>query len=236
MRECQDLAEWASDIEREIQERADREQAGRKAEEARRRDEQRRLDDWFPVGPRAERQTWDTYEPQTPRQAATRDQLRLWAERGLGGDGRGWYCMGPVGVGKSHLAHAVANTFRARTAPVLAVSVPAFLARIRATYDAKASDDGGAIEAAAARVPLLILDDLGSERPTEWALERLFLLIDRRYELCLATGITTNWKPKDLQEMIGPRIVSRLLEMCDLMTLDGDDFRVGRAKNRGRSL
>lgn len=234
MQEAADLAEWADQLHREEQERQAARRAHAQADEARRRSRQARLDGWFSWGPRAQRQTWDAFTPHTPRQAAVRDRLQVWADGNLAE--RGWYLMGPVGTGKTHLAHAVANRLRDRTIPVLAVSVPYFLARLRATYDTRAQDAGAAMEAELATVPLLILDDLGTERPTDWALERLFLAIDQRYEACLPMGVTTNWKPKDLEEVIGGRLVSRLMEMCEPWTLDGADHRLTAAKTmRGRS-
>ena len=231
MQECVDLAAWAEDIERAERDRhaALAEQAA--AEERRRKARQAWLDTLFPWGPRAQRNTWATYHPRTARQAAIRDTLRAYAEAWDGPE-RGWYLMGPVGTGKSHLAHAVGNTLRAQGIPVLVASVPLWLDRLRAAYEAHddQEDRGDRLMREMATLPLVILDDLGAERPTEWALERLYLVIDQRYQACLPVGITTNWRPGDLADVLGSRIVSRLVEMCDLYTLDGGDYRVAQAR------
>ena len=64
---------------------------------------------------------------------------------------------------------------------------------------------------------LLVLDDLGTERPTEWALETLFKIVDYRYNEELPMIITTNCTPEDLKKHVGDRIFDRIRSMCALV-------------------
>src|SRR5262249_34596046 len=82
-------------------------------------------------------------------------------------------------------------------------------------------------------VPLLILDDLGTESATPWAREKLYQLVNHRYNQRLATVITTNLKPQAIE----PRIYSRL---CDpacgaIITIVGQDFRRRSLQSDGQN-
>ena len=83
------------------------------------------------------------------------------------------------------------------------------------------------------KVPLLIIDDLGKERPSEWTLEKLFTIINNRYENNLPVVITTNYNRDRLRERLANRtnyeiadaIISRLYEMCKGINIKGTDKR-----------
>lgn len=83
------------------------------------------------------------------------------------------------------------------------------------------------------KVPLLIIDDLGKERPSEWTLEKLFTIINNRYENNLPVVITTNYNIERLREglasnvnyEIADSIISKLYEMCKGINLSGKDKR-----------
>lgn len=75
------------------------------------------------------------------------------------------------------------------------------------------------------RVPLLGIDDLGVEKPTEWVLDRLFLLLNARYEANLPTFVTTNHNLATLRARVGMRAVDRLLETCEPIAVGGVNLR-----------
>ena len=78
----------------------------------------------------------------------------------------------------------------------------------------------------AARGGLLFLDDLGSSKITDWALDTLFYILDTRYNEMLPTIVASNLLPGDeLTALIGDRIVSRLAEDSTLIRFSGDDLR-----------
>ena len=83
-------------------------------------------------------------------------------------------------------------------------------------------------------VDLLVIDDLGKEKPTEWVLEKLFLIVNNRYNNYLPIVITTNYKRNQLRERlcinknysIVDSIISRLYEMCGGIEIKDDDHRM----------
>lgn len=76
-------------------------------------------------------------------------------------------------------------------------------------------------------VDYLILDDLGSERPTEWALSILQMILNNRYEEILPTIITSNFDLDTLSELLDDRIASRIYEMCRSVSFGEKDYRLG---------
>jgi DNA replication protein DnaC len=75
-------------------------------------------------------------------------------------------------------------------------------------------------------VRILVLDDLGVERPTPLVLESLYRIIDTRADEGLRTIVTSNGKPSALAATLGARIHSRLLGMCKVIHIDGPDGRL----------
>lgn len=141
--------------------------------------------------------------------------------------GRGLWLMGDIGTGKTTLAMLVSRTALEQGHTVAIYSVPRLLSVMRKTFDADA--DMGFLELmdSLASIDLLHLDDLGAERTNDWVLEQLYSLVNARYEEKRAVLVTTNYRPDELAEQIGPRTVSRLVEMCgDPLPLFGDDRRV----------
>jgi DNA replication protein DnaC len=146
--------------------------------------------------------------------------------------GRGIYFCGDVGVGKTHLAVAVMNELiQRKRVPSLFVTVPELLDNLRGAYN----DPGRDLDewmAAVQNADFLVLDDLGSERATDWVRERIFVVVNHRYREALPTIFTSNIGPKDLAEQLGERTASRIIAMCDWISLEGDDYRETTAKER----
>jgi DNA replication protein DnaC len=144
--------------------------------------------------------------------------------------GRGLYFCGGVGTGKTHLAVAVMNELmRRKRVPSLFVTVPELLDNLRETYNKPGRNLDEWMDAVQ-NAEFLVLDDLGSERPTEWVKERIFVIVNHRYRDALPTVFTSNIGPKDLAEQLGERTASRIIAMCDWIALEGDDYRETAAK------
>jgi DNA replication protein DnaC len=141
--------------------------------------------------------------------------------------GRGLWLMGDVGTGKTTLAMIVSKAAVEAGRTVAVYSLPRLLARIRRTYDADVGEDSyleffGRLTS----VDLLHIDDLGAEKSSDWVLEQLYAIVDERYEAERAMVVTTNLDQVSLEEQIGPRTVSRLVEICgDPLPLFGEDLR-----------
>ena len=142
-------------------------------------------------------------------------------------EGRGLWLMGDVGTGKTSLAMLVSKAALEHGRSVAIYSLPRLLARIRRTYDAEAGEQSYLefFERLAAG-DLLHVDDLGAEKRSDWVLEQLYALVDERYESQRSIVVTTNLDQASLEEQIGARTVSRLVEVCgDPLPLFGDDLR-----------
>ena len=84
-------------------------------------------------------------------------------------------------------------------------------------------------------VPLLVIDDLGKEQPTEWAISRIYAIINARYEALMPTIITTNYSEAELLRRLTPKdsndtttadaAIDRLREMCAAIVTTGDSWR-----------
>lgn len=157
--------------------------------------------------------------------------LREWEEHREAG--RGLFFCGEVGAGKTHLAVAVMNELMQRKrVPSLFVTVPELLDNLRGTYN----DPGKNLDEwmdVVKNADLLVLDDLGSERPTEWVRERLFVIVNHRYREALPTVFTSNIGPEELPAQLGARTASRVIAMCEGVKLDGGDYRETARNERG---
>ena len=145
-------------------------------------------------------------------------------------EGNGIWLHGSAGTGKTSLAMLISKTALEAGRSVAIYSLPRLLARIRRTYDTEAGEEGYlSFFDRLTSVDLLHLDDLGAEKRTDWVLEQLYAIVDRRYEEQRSIVVTTNMETPELKEQIGERTVSRLLQMCDMeRPVFGDDWRERR--------
>jgi DNA replication protein DnaC len=141
--------------------------------------------------------------------------------------GDGLWLMGDVGTGKTTLAMLVSKAAAEAERSVAIYSLPRLLARIRRTYDAEAGEQSYLeFFERLTSVDLLHIDDLGAEKRSDWVLEQLYAIVNERYETQRSVVVTTNLDQTALEEQIGPRTVSRLVEICgDPLPLFGDDLR-----------
>jgi DNA replication protein DnaC len=141
-------------------------------------------------------------------------------------EGRGLWLEGDVGTGKTTLAMLVSKAAVEAGRTVAIYSLPRLLARIRRTYDAESGEDSYLeFFERLTSVDLLHIDDLGAQKSSDWVLEQLYALVDERYESERSMVVTSNLGYDELKEQIGPRVVSRLTEMCQELPLYGEDLR-----------
>jgi DNA replication protein DnaC len=148
--------------------------------------------------------TFATFNPFVVGLRTIVPQVRTYARRP-----NGWLTLlGSYGVGKTHLAAAIAHETLERGEGVLFAVVPDLLDHLRTTFSPQSTIAYDEQFDLLRSAPLLILDDLGTESATPWAREKLYQLINHRYNYRLPTVITSNLKP----DAIEPRIFSRLCE------------------------
>jgi DNA replication protein DnaC len=139
-------------------------------------------------------------------------------------DPYGWLVLrGAVGCGKTHLAAAIANEAVRMRIPVLFAVVPDLLDHLRATFSPTSAIQYDELFEGVRSTFLLVLDDLGTESATPWAQEKLFQLINHRYNNQLPTVITTNRRLESLDERIVSRLGDRVL--CTVIEISARDYR-----------
>jgi DNA replication protein DnaC len=121
-----------------------------------------------------------------------------------------WFAIaGPSGKGKTRLAAAIGNYCREITERVLFVTVPDLLDRLRSGYHPQNPSSFDKVFDEVKTASLLILDDLGAESGSPWADEKLFQLINYRYNACLPTVFTLCVASQDIPS----RVATRLLDI-----------------------
>ena len=142
---------------------------------------------------------------------------------------QGIYIHGGVGTGKTHIAYAL-HKESVETAKVLSQfwNTTELFREIRLDISRTPEEKKHIEEELMANRTLLILDDIGAEKISDWVLEVFYLIINRRYENMLPTIFTSNLPISELAERIGDRTVSRIVEMCKVVRVDGKDRRLNK--------
>lgn len=134
--------------------------------------------------------------------------------------------IGPIGTGKSALAAILLRLrIERELADALYMTTPDLLAAIKATYGPRGEGSEPETIDAIKTTTLLVLDDLGAERPSEWVEEQLYRVVNYRYTALLPTIVTSNYPFAALKRRIGERITDRLNDMCDVVYLDTPNLR-----------
>lgn len=124
----------------------------------------------------------------------------------------GWLVFqGVNGCGKTHLAAAVVNHRYQNQEPALFIVVPDLLDHLRSTFSPESKQSYDQYFEAVKNTPLLVLDDFGKQTTSPWAKEKLYQLINYRYNARLATMVTTNHSIEEIREIYSP-IASRFAD------------------------
>lgn len=208
------------------------EQNRREAEEKRKRDRMQYLDGMRRTGfPDAEMREWTFAKSDHSDQRSETIARKYVANfNAMREQGTGLLLCGQVGTGKSFLAAAIANELISQGTPCLMTNFSRIISRVSEKIggDQKYLDNLN-------RFDLLIIDDLGAERDTEYTGEKVMDVIDARYRSGLPIIITTNLMPKDFSDTSDirrQRVFSRLKEMCIPLEVKGVDRRSRKMQDK----
>ena len=161
---------------------------------------------------------------------------------------KGLYIWGDRGTGKTHLAVALMRealkninvivrngdyVINRRNVPCF-ISIPELLLEIRNSYSDGKSSEKLIIDKYTDN-DFLVLDDLGAEKTSEWTMQILYIIVDRRYREEKKTIFTSNLSIEEISEKLDDRIASRIAGMCVSVPMHGADKRIANAKPTGNS-
>lgn len=169
-------------------------------------------------------------------------------------DGKGLLFAGTPGLGKTHLAVGLLRELVAkRNVRGLFVDYRDLLKQVQNSYNQAVSATELEVLNPVFTAEVLVIDDLGASKPSDWVFDTVAHILNNRYNDRLTTIITTNYAnapetdlaefakksdaqrvmaSKTLGDRIGNRVLSRLQEMCVAVEMSGADFRQGVAKAR----
>jgi DNA replication protein DnaC len=139
----------------------------------------------------------------------------------------GLYLHGGVGCGKTHVAYALyKQSADSVKTPALFYNVSELLREMKLDYSRENKDKKFFEDKVMNFKGLLFLDDIGSERMTDWVEEMFYLIVNKRYNNMLPIVFTSNLSIPELAERVGDRIASRIVGSCDVEKLSGNDRRL----------
>ncbi len=171
------------------------------------------------------------YKPQTPSQTEALKRSIFFVNEYPAVD-QGLVLMGTVGVGKTHLAVSILKGLTERGFTCLFYEFSSLLKEIQDSYNATTQSSELSVLAPVLSAEVLVLDELGASKPTDWVRDTMTHIINTRYNEKKFTIFTTNYlderpdaREDVLEDRIGVRARSRLYEMCKTIIIKGDDFR-----------
>ena len=139
----------------------------------------------------------------------------------------GLFLTGSFGTGKTHLVAAIANQLLQAGVPVVCMTMIDLLTKIKNSFSSQGGEAEAEIMKLYEEIPLLIIDDIGSEQATEWSSTHIYSIINSRYEAYMPTIVTTNYTGNELVQRMTPvyggklgdtrnaeKTIDRLRETC----------------------
>lgn len=153
-------------------------------------------------------------------------------------NGNGLFITGNCGTGKTHLAVALMIDFALKNREIAPNSLPKFLPSVELFLDLRQTFNSDSSEKSVldrwSVAELLCIDDVGAEKISDWTRQSFYTLIDRRYREMKQTIITSNLSLEKIALQIDDRISSRIVEMCVVIELNGEDYRIKKGVKNGR--
>ena len=197
-----------------------------------------RLFDQAKIPTRYSKCDFESYSTRHHTQKFAKNEAEKFVKKYPDVDDAGLFFIGSCGVGKTHLAVAIINALiKTKGVSCIFYDFWDLLKSIQQTYGSNSEISESEILAPVLNKEIVLLDDLGSHKVTDWRRDMLTYIINKRYNEKKVTIITSNFIPSDktgkrsnseedsLEERIGERLVSRFYEMCCVFEIKGEDFR-----------
>ena len=141
---------------------------------------------------------------------------------------KGLFLYGEVGTGKTHIAYALHRNAPKSGIKSMMVNTVELFKNMRDEISRGAYDKQRPTEQVMEYEGVVIFDDVGVEKATDFVVEQLYLVINKRYNEMRPTIFTSNFNLDKLADRIGDRIPSRIVEMCTIIHLEGEDKRFNK--------
>ncbi len=140
--------------------------------------------------------------------------------------GYGFYFWGNVGAGKTHAAIVLANELMEREmVEVLFLNMPEAITRVKKTFDSEIKTEDSRLFERMKEMELLVLDDVGVEKYSDWMADQMYQIIDHRWKNRKAMIFTSNLSMEDLGKYYKPQIASRISGCCKPIRFADQDRR-----------
>lgn len=182
------------------------------------------------INPNLQGVSFETYHPRNESEVAAKKTAINYTETFDPKNPRNILFVGNYGLGKSHLAASISKALMGKGYTSIFIAVPKLLTKIRDTYRSKSERTESELLEVLEKVDCLILDDVGAEQSKKqddgesWAVSKLFEIIDSR--VGKHTVFTTNLNSRELQDRIGPRSYSRMMQNTEIVKVVGEDYRL----------
>lgn len=163
------------------------------------------------------------------------EKLKKWSETAKVSDSL--YLHGPVGTGKTHGLYALAKLCRANGLTVKIINLTDTLEYLKSLFDQASYRSEEVFKELFVKPQILIIDELGAEKTSEWSLSIIYRIVNKRYELGrYGTYFASNLTPEELGKTYSDRVASRIIGMCrdeneknkGVIKLDGVDRRLNK--------
>lgn len=199
--------------------------------EIRKRNIKRMFDENSLINPKLTQASFENYEPTNNELAKAKAVAQRYAENFSLDNPVSLLFIGNYGTGKSHLSVSITKKLMERDFTSIFISTPKLMTKIRSTYNKESQYTEEQIIDQLSKVDCLVLDDIGAESVKQgdgnqhtWATSKIFEIIDNR--IGKHTIFTSNYEPKELQERLGGRNFSRMMESVHVVKMYGDDYRL----------
>ncbi len=140
--------------------------------------------------------------------------------------GYGFYFWGNVGAGKTHTAIVLANELMEREmVEVLFLNIPETITRIKNTFDSEIKSEDSRLFDRMKEMEMLILDDIGVEKYSDWLSDQMYQIIDHRWKNRKPMVLTSNLSLEDLSKKYKPQVASRIRGCCKAIRFNEQDRR-----------